>query len=155
MRTWHQSFGLPDHHHSLVPAKDVTSLSSLWKGRDPALKVRQQERWPKFPLLASLSREQAASWIKSHQQGQGHTGADPWAPGMSLWDYQGETSLCEVGCYLLTPKVQTCHPQAFLSCLPHLSPFSLNPAILSLFSQLKITFGCLISLLQTDSFKGR
>lgn len=63
--------------------------------------------------------------------------------------------LCEVGCYLLTLKVQTCHPQAFLSCLLHLSPIILNPAILYLFSQLEITFGRLISLLQTDSFKSR
>lgn len=53
-----------------------------------------------------------------------------WAPGMPPWDYQGETVWG--GIYLLTPKVQTCHPQAFLSCLPHLSPISLNP--LSLFS---------------------
>lgn len=40
-----------------------------------------------------------------------------------------------------------------LSCLLHLSPIISNPAILS--PQLKITVGRLISLLQTDSFKGR
>lgn len=40
-----------------------------------------------------------------------------------------------------------------LSCLLHLSPIILNPAILS--PQLKITVGRLISLLQTDSFKSR
>lgn len=85
---------------------------------------------PNSHSLLPFPREQAASRIKSHQQGQVHTGAD-WAAGMPLWDYQGQTLLCEVGCYLLTPKAQTCHPQAFLSCLPHLSPISLNPAILS------------------------
>lgn len=152
IRTWHhQQFGL----QGMISLS--SGISSLWTGRDPALRVRQQEGWPKFSLLDSLSQrgEQAASRTKSHQQGQGHTGAD-WAPGMPLWDYQRETLLCEVGSYLLTPKAQTCHPQAFLSCSPHLSPISLNPAILSLFSQVKITFGCLISLLQTDfSFKGR
>lgn len=38
-----------------------------------------------------------------------------------------------MGCYLLALKAQTCHPKACLSCLPHVSPIILNPAILSLF----------------------
>lgn len=83
-----------------------------------------------IPILASPSQRADCQQNKKPPTGTGPHRSRHWAPGMPLWDHQGETVWG--GIYLLTPKVQTCHPQAFLSCLPHLSPISLNP--LSLFS---------------------
>lgn len=91
IRTWQTIvwFLWPSH------AAMSSGISSLWKGRDPTLRVRQQEGWPKFPSLLPLPREQAASRTKSHQQGQGHTGADTGLLGC----HSGITRerLCEVG----------------------------------------------------------
>lgn len=120
IRTWHhQQFGL----QGMISLS--SGISSLWTGRDLALRVRQQEGWPKFSLLDSLSQrgEQAASRTKSHQQGQGHTGAD-WAPGMPLWDYQGERDVAVWGGILFINTKSTnlsspSFPFLFTSPLPY------------------------------------
>lgn len=58
-----------------------SGISSLWKGRDPTLKVRQQEGWPKYPPLASL-RQRAGC----QQNKKPLTGTRPHRCTLGSWD---------------------------------------------------------------------
>lgn len=148
------------HNNSLVSLTIIIHwcLLRMWPACPSLPTETVHWRWgskrgdPNSHSLFPFPREQAASRIKSHQQGQGHTGAD-WGATMGL---PGRDVAVWGGMLFINTKSTNLSSPSFPFLFTSPLPYQLKSCYSSsLFSQLKITFGCLISLLQTDSFKGR